>query len=229
MHSVLVLVSVGKEITADLWDKTVRDFLKTNEPTIEYDTDDLRLKFINKHGILDSVRQFEITNRTTVDDICKSLPVEANVFKIKDGIVCSIVSPRSKATKLTRDDKYDYGLYEYDSALLARPTGGGFFICVQFIGNWRKSSLHHMLVEMGHGESLSSLGCRLVYKLQENMDLMNLLQYELENDDLLQRDLKANETPTFVQPKNKDIVPLVKVKMIKNKEKTRKCEINTAK
>lgn len=216
---VLVLVSVGKEITADLWDKTVRDFLKTNKPIIEYDTDNLRLKFINKNGTSNSAHQFEITNRTTVGDICNNLPFEANVFRIKDGIVHSIVSPKNKATKLTRDDKYDYGLYEYDSALLIRPKEGGFFVCVQFIGNWTKLSLHHMLVEMGHGESLSTLSCRLVYKLQESMDLMNLLEYDVENDDLLQTE--ANGTITFVQPKNKDIVPLVRVKMMKNKEKTR--------
>lgn len=207
----------GKEILAHLWNTTVREYLDTRKCNITYDTDELRLEHFDANGFEMSPCQFKVAKRTTIEEICGKVKLQshhdqAKIVRMKNGIIDSIVSPKTKAVSLMREDKFEYRLVECKLDALG-PDDETFYICVQFKGKWPKQR-HPILIEVTAGESMATICMKLCFAISENMERVEI---DVLSSDITRRSVSND---ILVKPKGSTI-PVVSAKYnaVKKNEK----------
>lgn len=207
----------GEEISADLWDTTVREYLETRKCSITYDTDELRLEHFDANGFEMSPCHFKVEKRTTIEEICKGVKLQshhnqAKIVRMKDGIIDSIVSPKTKAVTLMCDDKFEYRLVECKLDAIS-PDDETFYICVQFAGKWPKQR-HPILINVTAGDSIATIGMKLCLTISENMERVEI---DVLSSDITRRGVSND---ILVKPKGSTIpVVIAKFNAVKKIEK----------
>lgn len=155
----------------------MREFLEKRKCNITYDTDELRLEHFDANGYEISPCHFKVAKRTTIEEICNGVKLQshhnqAKIVRMKNGLIDSIVSPRTKAVDIMRDDKFEYRLVECKLDAIS-PDDETFYICVQFTGKWPKPR-HPILIKATAGDSVATIGLKLCLAISENVERVDI-------------------------------------------------------
>lgn len=215
------MIITGNEITEDLLDISVSEFLENNAPKINYAESDysrMRMQRTDKHGKLIDWQYFDIDKSTTVQDLLnkESSNGKHRVLKVKDGIIHSIVAPEIRLITLIGDNfKYRLDQYEDDFCLHNREET--FYVCVSFVGKIPKD--HDgvpILVEMAKYTSLRLLGIRVLKylgKVQIDREKVENFQYTVNDDMIIPSPDGLMSDAKLLQPEDPSIIPVVKLNM----------------
>lgn len=199
----------GNKITEKSWNTTVPAFLKSNGSNISFNATnkmELRLQHIDAKGLRKNVLHFDIDEKTTVKDICKTHKSAAKVVKMKDGVMHSIVPPETKAVDLV-SKSFEYRLIEWTPSPMI-PENEQFWVCVRFVGEWPQGRDHPILLAVKNGDSLNALDCRLKYQLRTKIEFGTDYNLILPGENM-QTDAEDTNQRIILKPDSPETILLV--------------------